>query len=711
MKKNTCKIICNKLFIFFILVILAVTCLNINVYANQYREQTNLDNIDDNRYPLYKSKLKELKQQHPNWSFTILYTGLDWNTVIYNETDAYHGRNLIQNKNGEWLCSTCGDKIYDGSNWKCASVKAVSYYMEPRNYLSTDNIFQFENLSYVDGLYNEAGIETILNGTFMYQKSIRQYYGNDSYTDSKFSTVILEASKNAGVSPYHIASRIKQEVIVSGGGPSNSVTGNVSEYEGYYNFFNIGATAGNGAVERGLKYAKAKGWNSPETSIIEGTKVIANNYISRGQNTLYLQKFDVDSSDNSIYSHQYMQNVQAPLNEGKKVYNAYSNLGMLDSNFNFVIPFYENMPNYYQEEPRDNYSIVTEDVETNTDGVEVKERADASSNTIVTINSWYRMIRIEKNNNWDKIVLNDGTKGYIETSKLNKISLPNTSNDIMCATENVNVRNGPGINGTTIISKISVGEQVTVIEKEKYNVDDYVWDRVQLSNGTIGYVACKYLKFIEINKDEETVRVIANGSLKLREQPTTDSVMLTSLPTGTYLVRLEKNVAYANDLYWDKVKTNNGVVGYVASKYIETINKPDVIEDTSDIIIDTNVNMMSCTPVVSLKNVKEKYSDKAVILKDRDGNEIKEDSQALGTGMQLIVDNTTYTVVKKGDVSGDGVVDARDSLRILKYIVGDYKIEKDSFLKAADINKDGVVDARDSLRILKYTVGEFEIKN
>ena len=61
-----------------------------------------------------------------------------------------------------------------------------------------------------------------------------------------------------------------------------------------------------------------------------------------------------------------------------------------------------------------------------------------------------------------------------------------------------------------------------------------------------------------------------------------------------------------------------------------------------------------------------------------------------------------------GDINGDGVIDARDSLRILKYSVGTYKIDNE-FAKAADINKDGIIDARDSLRVLKKSVGTFEI--
>jgi beta-N-acetylglucosaminidase len=51
-------------------------------------------------------------------------------------------------------------------------------------------------------------------------------------------------------------------------------------------------------------------WNSPYRSIVGGAKFISQNYISRGQNTLYFQKFDVISNDDGLYKHQYMTNIQ-----------------------------------------------------------------------------------------------------------------------------------------------------------------------------------------------------------------------------------------------------------------------------------------------------------------------------------------------------------------------------------------------------------------
>ena len=64
--------------------------------------------VDEDKYPGYKEKLIALKKANSNWKFTLYYTGLNWNTVIYNETKALHSRSLVQRKTGQWLCEECG---------------------------------------------------------------------------------------------------------------------------------------------------------------------------------------------------------------------------------------------------------------------------------------------------------------------------------------------------------------------------------------------------------------------------------------------------------------------------------------------------------------------------------------------------------------------------------------------------------------------------
>jgi hypothetical protein len=81
-------------------------------------------------------------------------------------------------------------------------------------------------------------------------------------------------------------------------------------------------------------------WTNPYRSIVGGSYFIGGSYINRGQDTIYLQKFNVTPI--STYFHQYMTNVEAPWAEGKKILSAYN--GMADSPIVFSIPVYLNMP-------------------------------------------------------------------------------------------------------------------------------------------------------------------------------------------------------------------------------------------------------------------------------------------------------------------------------------------------------------------------------
>ena len=42
-------------------------------------------NINEVRYPGYKDLIDNLRKKHPNWTFTLFYTKLDWDEVIENE--------------------------------------------------------------------------------------------------------------------------------------------------------------------------------------------------------------------------------------------------------------------------------------------------------------------------------------------------------------------------------------------------------------------------------------------------------------------------------------------------------------------------------------------------------------------------------------------------------------------------------------------------
>lgn len=157
--------------------------------------------------------------------------------------------------------------------------------------------------------------------------------------------IIMKAAAQSGVNPYVIAAMIIQE---QGSGTSGSISGKVSGYEGYYNFFNIGAyqSGSMSAVTRGLWYASQSGsygrpWDSIEKSIVGGSTYYGENYVSQGQDTFYLKKFNVQGSN--LYKHQYMTNIEGAAGEGAKLAKAYTD-AMKNETLVFKIPVYNNMP-------------------------------------------------------------------------------------------------------------------------------------------------------------------------------------------------------------------------------------------------------------------------------------------------------------------------------------------------------------------------------
>lgn len=289
----------------------------------------------------YCNSLLALHQKYPNWQFVPVQTGLDWNTVIQNESIV--SKNLIQSSANDARKSTDSAAYdwatntwygFDGQNWVSASPEYIAYCMDPRNFLNDTYIFQFETLEYAP-YQNATGVNSILANTFM--------AGNYTDTDGavrNYADSFVEIGSRLSVSPYHLAARCKQEQGAKGTSPL--ISGNYAGYEGYYNYFNIRAftTSTASSIVNGLAYAKQQGWNSIYKSLAGGSSMVANNYVKKGQNTIYFEKFNV-VYHGSLYSHQYMTNVQAAMSEGSNMAKAYADKNQA---FVFRIPVYNNMP-------------------------------------------------------------------------------------------------------------------------------------------------------------------------------------------------------------------------------------------------------------------------------------------------------------------------------------------------------------------------------
>lgn len=208
----------------------------------------------------YVEDLLDLYRKYPQWEFEPFITNLDWQEAVEGERTP-HNKQLIERSviaAYKCSCSLCDGVIQESGGWVSASQTAVERYLDPRNWLTEQHIFQFEYNVYDKGQNTEV-IESILKDTWMHDSCITYYDGlgnTVTYTENgktpKYSEVILKAAKDSGVSAYYLASKIVQEVGSDKSSYAAGSSGKESPYNGIYNYYNIGANTGAGD---GLRWA------------------------------------------------------------------------------------------------------------------------------------------------------------------------------------------------------------------------------------------------------------------------------------------------------------------------------------------------------------------------------------------------------------------------------------------------------------------------
>ena len=288
----------------------------------------------------YQPRLQYLKSIHPNWEFKAYYTGIPWSELISSDAENMCKRNTIEKNTYLDPATLCKVGHYGDVNYYCASNQMVQYYLDPRNFLKETQVFQFLDLTETASV-SRNDVVLAVQGTYL-----------APYVDS-----IINAAQAVGISPLTIVSTIFQE-IGTYENPPLQISGQYPGYEGYYNFYNYGATDGAGAVARAMAKAKELGWNSPSAAIMGGAQqILAGEYIAKGQMTKYFYKFDVVGneilrenmgsrtySSSYFYNHQYMTNLRDPSSQASILYDQYRNNNKLDSYLTFVIPVYTGMP-------------------------------------------------------------------------------------------------------------------------------------------------------------------------------------------------------------------------------------------------------------------------------------------------------------------------------------------------------------------------------
>ena len=304
-------------------------------------DTSNIDDIEG--FPAsYQNSLKQLKAEHPTWKFIPQKTGMSWETVVKKEMRGKTTQLVAPGSPSSWIIEDGGS--YDG-RWKRASKAIVKYYLDPRNFLNENSIYQFMEHNFDASYQTKSTVKEGTKGSFM--------------SNSEYVEWIYNSGRNSGVNPNVLVAMIIMEQGWKG--TSDSISGTYKGYKGYYNYFNIGAftTDTMKAVERGLWYAKGEGkgkkehgrpWNTREKSITGGGKFYDANYMKNNQYTMYTKKFNVMNGSSKAGTHEYCTNVQAADQEGKLIKRGFDNSKELP--LTFKIPVYSSMPSSKAPLPR-----------------------------------------------------------------------------------------------------------------------------------------------------------------------------------------------------------------------------------------------------------------------------------------------------------------------------------------------------------------------
>lgn len=527
----------------------------------------------------YIPYLVYLHKKYPNWEFNADKNNRSFTTSVDKES----GKCYMQTKNDNYRTSSTPA---EGSSWFRVNKGVIAFYMDPRNWLLEDRIFMFEKLDYDKNLEKD------------YPTIIKTIFGSGKLGDDKYTIPMFNAAKSLGISPIHVASRIRLEVGASGSSSTDGgeFTWKGKKYSGYYNFFNIGAyeTTIDGvkysAVTRGLAYAAklidrdGNPWNNIETAIKEGSSTLANSYVTKGQQTVFYQKFNIGPNAGSPYAHQYMTNIQAPAIEGASSYNSYKKGNLLNTKFVFDIPVYKDgtLPEYTS-----------------------LPKSGDTNNNLASLN----------------------VVGYSLT--------PSFDEDIL-------------------------------------TYDSYVPKELTTAK-------------VEAKTASDKASISGTGEVKLEDDETDITITVTS------------------EAGEDK-------------KYVVTIHKVDDPTTVSMVLDKSNLNIKDNyiygikteTKASVIKSSLITSGARNVIIKNSKGIEIK-DTDIVGTEYKVIIstllESKTFTLVVKGDTSGDGKVTILDLLQVRKQINGDNKLSGARFM-AGDTSGDNKITILDLLQVRKHINGD-----
>ena len=400
-------------------------------------------------------------------------------------------------------------------------------------------------------------------------------------------------------------------------------------------------------------------WTSPKKAIIGGAKFIGSSYINAGQYTSYLKKFNVATS--SLYTHQYMGNLRAPWSEAKTSYNAYTNIGIINSALVFSIPIYNNM--------NDGYALPgTVFDNTGIDVVEDQAFEDQLNQQGFPESYKRRLRYIHKlHPNW-----------VFEAIKTNLNFADVIENEFdICVIDGTNTLYRDAVNVSTEKGWYTPNRETTAYFLDPRN---FIFDETRILQFEKLYYSDLY--------SEATVQAVLNNTFM----------------SG---ISALDNQSYAS-IFVEAGKANN-----VNPVYLASLSKQEVGAKGSRAVTGEEFTYKGITykGLYNFFNIGAYASEESPVLAGlvwgSTGYDFANITPVSGGGSTTQVVPVANTV-KKGDTNNDGSIDPIDLLRIKQHLLGKITLSGNDAL-AADTNGDGSIDPIDLLRVKQHLLGKINL--
>ena len=470
-------------------------------------------------------------------------------------------------------------------------------------------------------------------------------------------------------------------------------------------------------------------WNTPEKAIIGGAKFIAKSYISKGQFTSYLKKFNVNPNGTyAVYNHEYQANVMAPSNEAISSWKAYDTTGSMDLPFNFSIPVYNNMAESYLHPAGKKANLDTADVQDETFEESIKDFPDTYKPYLRSLHkdhpSWkFTPLMTNLDFMESATIERENASIYKTESKLTKKldgngnPIPTNEKDWYEPTvETVSYYMDPRnfLNESYIFQFEDLTNSDTITEEivqSVLNKNDLIKGYDLIDNKTYASI------YMEAGK-QANVNPVYLASLSVQEVGSQ-----TLLVTGEEFIY--ENVTYSglfnffnigasssasNPLRKGLVYASGGMcticATYDASTQTTTEEQNKPVEEAYDKVkAISNIGGKTNGGYISGFNIGEGITT----LQEKESSISYSSNDIIKTGMTITLkDGTSYTVVIYGDTNSDGKINSADLLKIKQYLLEIGKLS-DAEMEAADVNHNGKINSANLLKIKQYLLGTNKI--